>query len=557
MDEKNKRRWNYSMITASSGFKSAISGFNRKYDVKLTITRNEDNSPELDISDRVISYSTTHDFESRNGRLDFELDNYDYELSPLNRNSSFNRKSGVYDPLLDANHKVQLYEGVLVNGNFEYVKKFEGYMGDEINVSSSPTISISCRDKSKLLQDTYIFQGPSYALYLVEDVIQDMIDEFLPNSGITLKVIDSTQYMIGRPDGPYTAKDTNLWDACQLLADSASQELRFLEDGSLILRKVDRDFQDKTPNLFLDMSSLISDDMSISDSDVRNHIVIKVQGFDPITKEDSESIAKYGRKYMEVHRSMSDIITDVSQAHELGDNILRDLRFAHPYESAEIPFHPLIQVGDIVSMTNPRLGTSVVTDIFKVTTVTNEYSSNKKRTRLQLQGHDKFLSQPSIQTKPPTSLSYVMQTRTIQNYTNSGWTGYEKETSFPMLKWNPPTQDIENNVLESNFGGYIVERATRMSPDGKTYNSTYKWSVIASIPAFIGALNLKVNYFYDYTSALEIDKHIKKNAVTNNKVALKYRVTAINSRGKKSSPSSEITIEIPIPRIKDINGKYV
>jgi hypothetical protein len=65
---------------------------------------------------------------------------------------------------------------------------------------------------------------------LVEDVIQDMINEFMPfNQMVILQVQDPTQYMIGRPDGAYTAKDTNLWDACQLLADSASQELRFLK----------------------------------------------------------------------------------------------------------------------------------------------------------------------------------------------------------------------------------------------------------------------------------------------------------------------------------------
>lgn len=545
------------MISASPAFKSAISGFNRKYDIKITITRNEPNSPELDISDRVINYSTTHDFESRSGRMDIELDNYDYQMSPLNRNSSFNMKSGVYDPLLDGNHKVQLYEGIIVNGSFEYVKKFEGYMGDEINVSSSPTISISCRDKSKLLQDTYIYQGPSYSLYLVEEVIQDMINEFLPNSGIELNVINATQYMIGRPDGPYTAKDTNLWDACQLLADSASHELRFLEDGTLVLRKIDRDFQTKTPQLSLGMSSLINDDMSISDADVRNHIVVKVQGFDPITKEDDESIAKYGRRYMEVQRSMSDIITDVSQAHELGDNILRDLRFANPYESAEIPFHPLIQVGDIVEITNPRLGTNPENDIFKVMSVTNEYSSNKKRTRLELQGHDKFLSQPSIETKPPTALSHVMQNRVIQNYPNSGWEGYEKETFFPMLKWTPPTQDIEGNKLDNSFGGYIIERATRVSKNGKTYQSSYSWYTIASVPSYIGALNLKVNYFYDYTSALEIDRHVKLDKVSGGVVPLKYRVTAINRRGKKSSTSGEITINVPVEKFKDKNGNYI
>jgi hypothetical protein len=543
------------MITASSGFISAMEASSRKYDIKIEVTRNDSNATPIDISDRVISYSTSHEFESRNGRLNLELDNYDYALSPLNRDSSFNQKSGVYDPLIDANHKVELFEGIIVNGDFEYVKKFEGYMGDEIGVSSSPTITLSCRDKSKLMQDVYIYQGPSYSLYLVEEVIQDLINEFMPNSGITVEVLTPTQYMIGRPDGAYTPKDTNLWDACQLLADSASHELRFLEDGTLIMRKIDRDFIDKTPQLSLNLSSLISDEMSISDADVRNHIVIKVQGFDPITKEDDESIAKYGRRYMEVHRSMSDIITDVSQAHELGEGILRDLRFANPYESAEIPFHPLVQVGDIVEITNPRLGTNPTYDIFKVTTVNNQYSAERKRTRLELQGHDKFLSEPSIAPNRPTNLTAQNKSRIIQNYPNSGWVGYEKHNYFPMLSWTPPTRDIEGNVLEDNFGGYIIERGHQLDRSLSRIVAIWRFETIASIPSYIGALNLKIDYFYDYSSALLILKYMKIG--TTGIVKLRYRITAINKRGVKSSKSDILELEIPVPRTLDDKGNYM
>jgi hypothetical protein len=288
--------------------------------------------------------------------------------------------------------------------------------------------------------------------------------------------------------------------------------------------------------------------MEISDADVRNYIVVKVQDFDPITKTDDESIAKYGLRYMEVQRSMSDMITDVSQAHELAENILRDLRFANPTETAEIPFNPLIQVGDIVSIENPMLGTTNADDIFKVITIDNEYSKDRKRTRLKLQGYDKFLSTPDIAPKPITGLGFQMQTRTISNYPNSGWTGKEKTTSFPMLTWTPPTQDISGNALDGNFGGYIVERATQLDSKGSKIQVNYTWGTIASIPAHINSLNLNVNYFYDYSSSAIIEKY-KSLGSSSQTITLQYRITAIGRKGTKSTVSSAINVAIPIPQI--------
>jgi hypothetical protein len=322
------------------------------------------------------------------------------------------------------------------------------------------------------------------------------------------------------------------------------------------MRKVDRDFSDKTPNLRLDLSNLISDDMSISDADVRNHIVVKVQGYDPITAKDIDSINKYGRRYMEVTRSMSDIITDVSQAHELAENILRDLRYANPTESAELPLHPLVQVGDIVTITNPRLGTNSINDIFKVVSVSNNYTKDNKRTRLELIGHDKFLSDPLALTNPPTGLTYVMQKRTIQNYKGSGWFGYEKEQYFPMLKWTPPTKDVNNVALPPNFGGYIIERATLIDLLGKNLTGTYRWTTIASIPSYIGALDKKIDYFYDYSVSSVIDKYIKLGA-TGNSVTVKYRICAVNSQGKKTAKTAEMSVVVSYPKYKDAQGNYL
>lgn len=541
------------MLSASSNFTNALNSSNRNFNIKVQITRNSTGAVAFDISDRVVNYTTTHDFDSRSGRLDITIDNYDYSFSPLNRTSSVNQVGGVYDPLLDSNHKLEIFEGIYTSsGSYEYVKKFEGYIGDDITTTSlTPQITLSCRDKSKLLQDKYIYQGPTYALFLVETVIQDMINTFASELGITLKVTKPTAYMIGRPDTPYTAGDTNLWDACQLLADTASQELRFMEDGTLILRPVVRDWTTEPVNLVLDSSTLTDDQMEISDADVRNYIVVKVQNFDPITVYDQESIAKYGRRYMEVDRSVTDLITDISQAHELANNILWDLRFARPSETSEIPLHPLVQVNDIVQITNPRLGTNTTDDLFKVLTVTNTYQSDRKRTKLVLVGYDKFVASTDIAPQPPTALTSQMLLRTIQNYPNSGWTGYDKDTFYPMIQWIPPTKDISGNTLSGNFGGYILERATQLS--GNSIVSNWTWGTIASIPSYIPALNANINYFYDYSSASVLDAY-KKAGESASSINIQYRLTAISAKGAKSTTTSPITVNLSYPKYYDING---
>src|SRR5437764_5730984 len=185
------------MISANTAFNTALNSSNRVFDIMVKVTRNtpSGNTTAIDISDRVTSYSTNQDFDSRGGRLNLEIDNYDYAYSPLNRTSSVNQVAGVYDPLFDSNHKVELYEGLLVGNSFSYVLKFTGYMGDDITAGSDPVISLSIRDKAKLLQDIYIYQGQSYSLYLVDDCIHDLRNTFAPNVGVTLIVDDPTQYM--------------------------------------------------------------------------------------------------------------------------------------------------------------------------------------------------------------------------------------------------------------------------------------------------------------------------------------------------------------------------
>jgi hypothetical protein len=516
------------MISGSAAFNNALSANNRMWKIKVTVTRNDVGAIPFDISDRVNSCEIDFDWEKRNGTASLEIDNYDFSLSPLNQTSATNLVGGVYNPLLDSNHVIEIWEGLLTTNGYEYIKKFTGLLGDEIDADSYPgIIRITARDKSKLLQDTYIYQSKTYTpvgaatLPLPEYVIQDLINTFLPSGNITLQVIDPTNFVVGKPDQPYTAKNTNLWDAIQTISDAFNFAVMFDENGTLQMKKIIRDLSTATPVYTFDESKISKDRVSVSDADVRNHIMLRVQGLDIIERKNDDSISRYGRRYMEIHRSLSYLITTAEQGNQLVDNILKDLSYVTPVDRLEMPLFPLIQPGDIVSLVNTKTGVTTQAYTYRVVGVRDIFSKDKKRTELNIKGYNNINPSTSIAPNAPTNVTGQTLARTISNYPNSGWTGKEKTTYFPLLTWTPPTQDISGNALPNNFGGYTIYR--KGPGDAGFYP-------IASIASYLAPQSLVVNYFYDYT------------AVSGNN---QYKITAINKYGKVSAESAIVTINKP------------
>ncbi|RPK20059.1 hypothetical protein [Paenibacillus xylanexedens] len=513
------------MITVTDAFKQAFQSNNRFWKYKAQITRNSPNAVPIDISDRVISGDISCEWERRSTFANIELDNYDYALSPVNQASLTNQVAGVYDPLLDSNHILEIWEGILTTNGYEYVKKFTGLLGDEIDADTMPgVVNLTVRDKSKRFQDTYIYQSKTYsplatpALTLAEKVIQDLITTFLPDEKITMAVDDPTNFVVGLPNQPYTAKDINLWDAIQQIADAFNFCVMFDENGILRMKNIIRDYS-KAPSVHtFDESVLIKDSLSTSDSDVRNHIMLRVQGLDPIEKKDEESIAKYGRRYFEVHRSLSSILTTAEQGHRLVDNILADYAYVIPVDRIEVPLMPHIQCGDIVSLVNTRLGTNAITYKYRVVSLRDSFTNDKKRTTLTLHGYNAYKPSESIAPKPATNLTSTFITRAVQNYAGSGWVGYTKTAYYPMLKWNQPTQDISGNALSNDFGGYTIYR--KGPADSQFFP-------VASVKSYIEAQNLIVNFWYDYTALAGANQ---------------YKIVAINKFGKSSAESSTISL---------------
>ena len=90
----------------------------------------------------------------------FELRNVPGErFAPRDRTSPWNQLNGEWAPLLWPYREVVFQTAVTAPGASpapqDWITIFEGYMGDSI-VTESHKVTVSLRDKSKLLQDTYI-----------------------------------------------------------------------------------------------------------------------------------------------------------------------------------------------------------------------------------------------------------------------------------------------------------------------------------------------------------------------------------------------------------------
>lgn len=490
------------MISGSAAFMTALDAKNRFWDLKVTITRNYTGAPELDISDRIISSDITQDYERRNGSASLEIDNYDFSLSPMNRDSTTNQISGgIYDPLLDSNHKIIISKGLLTTNGYEYIQRFVGYLGDEIDADSYPgIITVTARDKSKLFQDTFIVQSKSYAGTIpVENVMQDLINTFA--SGTTITVANATNFNLGSAGKPYRAGSISLWDALQQCADAADHELRFVEDDSLILRKNVRNLDTMTVVKTFHESEISRHSIQLSDSDVRNHIVVRAGNLKPVELKNQASIDKYGRRYAEARRQLTDMIATQAQASGCAVMLLEELSYINPTGDIELPLFPIVQVNDVIEVINNKLGTTS-SDRFRVVRIKEGFTKDKKRTTISFKGYQTTSIISTPPPNPPTNIDYTINTRVIQNYSGSGFDGISKTVYWPTLSWTPPSFDVSGNALDADFGGYTIYR--QQSGGGVTSGGVpfiYNTQAVASIPSYISSLGRQINYFHDYTAS--------------------------------------------------------
>ncbi|MGE4412476.1 MAG: hypothetical protein AB7E45_02105 [Candidatus Caldatribacteriota bacterium] len=486
---------------------------------KVEIYRDDYPTTAVDISADVEEITISIDLENRNALCRLTIKNEDYSYSPRNRNSPKNKVDGQYNPLLYPNHILKVYIG-FANPTPEYWHLFTGLLGDDIDLTTIPgKISLSVRDMSKKLQDTYIYLSQSYDYQLIEDVIQGLLNEY--NTGITLQLAEPTEFLIQH----YQVKDSNLWDALQKLVDLMGWILMFNEMGQLILKK---DKNTTVPDLIIDEDLFEVEEMNITDADIRNDIWVRAEspeGIITVNVTNPDSIAQFGRRFMEVDRSLASMVHTYDQAYNLAKKICDDLSWLHAINRIpDMPIYPPIQVDDVIAIVSSKSGLDTE-ELFKVYSVEHTISAERKRTSLIVKSY-RFPSSISGKTpRPPTDLAAELISYQISNYPNSGWIGTKKTIYYPKVSFTRPTTNTDDTPLD-NLVGYIIARSV--------VSSGSNFIDLRSIPA-VNASGGDVTYFIDYAAGSGTRW---------------YKMAAINSLGIRSDYSSVVSIAVPVPLIE-------
>ncbi len=424
--------------------------------------------------------------------------------SPIIKELTFHFKSVVSDP---PDNMVQIFTGVT---------------GDDIEIdSNNGLVTLSCRDFSKSLQDIFISLSDSYDYVLVEDVINDLLKKHLPESAIMTIMggIDfdykPTYYMIQH----FQIRNANLWDSLQELANLMGWYLTFDENG--VLRLFDRKKQ-AVADLILNEDDIVMETLNLSDADIRNDILVKAEtpsGIIQARATDNESIAEFGRRFMEVDRSLSSYIYDYESANKLATAILEDLHVLRGKNIITMPFFPLIQLGDLVAIDNSRLGLKSSNELYKVIGIEHTLSETTKQTVLHTQLFKNLWKTVSFTPSAPTNLKAEIVSRTINKYPGCGWEDNFRIFYYPKISWTVPTKNTDNTDIVG-LTGFNVYR----SSDGTNYQ------FISFVPVSLSGNVSNVNWFIDYKSGPG---------------KFYYKVNAINMWNKKSPYSNVVEITVP------------
>lgn len=347
-----------------------------------------------------------------------------------------------------------------------YISLFHGLTGDDIDLQTeSGKILLTCRDFSKNYQDLFVTLSDSYTNIYSEVIIKDLLIKFTPQTLLKnyFKLVDDyfiysdTDFLITN----FVIRNENLWTSMQKIADVMGWYLRFDEHGYLILRNRRKN---SICDVIFDEDDIIKIPINFSDADIRNDIVVKAEtssnGIVEANLKDEESIERFGRKYMEVDRTLTSMISTQEQVNNLSKAILEDYAWLRADVNIEIPFYPIIQLDDIVGIRVKDLALDETVEIYKVVSYKHNLSSDNKRTTLTLKTHKSFFKADNSQPNPPTNLQGSFITREIKNYPGCGWQADSKKFYYPYITWTHPSGNTDGSELSlDKLSGYNIYRS--------------------------------------------------------------------------------------------------
>jgi len=189
----------------------------------------------------------------------------------------------------------------------------------------------------------------------VHVVMQQILNDNLGTGTIVLYTPVNPGWMIKK----YRQSKVNLLDALNALASQIGYSVRYKYDSTASVWKLtfycpDRD--KTTSDYTFDGNHILNvSNVSLDIAGIRNVIRIYYGLVDEehpekrqyVQKTDIDSIALYGRKYMEIAEGSTSHIDEYVEAENLANIALKDLKDPKANIQVEIPFFPFVELGDL------------------------------------------------------------------------------------------------------------------------------------------------------------------------------------------------------------------
>lgn len=267
---------------------------------------------------------------------------------------------------------------------------FAGYLGDEIRSSATAgraSITLTARDLAKPLQDTFLSEFPVLAADAtpeaprpLEDVLQELLVLVPAHLRPPLLVDSAIFFMVSEP---YRPQNMSVWDAMQQLVLQAGLFLGVVGE-ELVLLDPPRD--KITPDVTLDTDDAFSDDLGVSDTDVRN--VVRVVYTDATSRErrvveardqwSVENITAGIEKLSVLELDATSQIDTEPEAVALASRFISDMSREFASTQLNLPFLPGLWLFDVIEMTHEKF--TSLPRVFAVHSVQHTWDQTRRRT---------------------------------------------------------------------------------------------------------------------------------------------------------------------------------
>lgn len=413
---------------------------------------------------------------------------------PLDRRSPWNYWSNQYNPLLFSRRECILEVAFTPPGELpeteDWFRLFEGIIGDSIRNKGAGAVEFTCRDRAKLLMDSYIDAKRTYgsdAGEPAEDVVaQILVDNEWSSIAGDLWVPSSPGFKIY----PYEVDFQSPWDAIQQVSTPIGWFLGFRfnpSEGKFVLTFMEppRTKASETADFVLSArDEIIVQNLDISDVDIRNIVEVTFRNaatgqLDTVVVQDEASIAMYGKRRMAIGEKDTVHIRTTEDATQFALRVLFDLsslRGTTRIESRMLPsmdlFSGVLVDDERLSSTQDFYGVESVRHVLDMTGQEHKYRTEIVASSKVIGGHARWLQMEtrrgaSMPLAPEAAIGGGRLMPKPEGVTARGTiSGVAIDVPVPPVNAN---RWAETEIHLSTTDGFIPSSATKADGGKKTH----------------------------------------------------------------------------------------